>query len=175
MTPLPPTTAALLVRLHSWLLITTSESECCAPRPTFAPSIAHTAASKNILIEPLHIKRSDLSTKQMLDLMAVSNNDGPMPLYLHTVYRVLREIRMEQQETGGTFDYLQFKAKLLDSGLASQLGPLGQRLETLESFMPILQTAILVANDEKKRNTSKGTDWSSKVSCLKCAGLCHIK
>ena len=63
----------------------------------------------------------------MLDLMAVSNNDGPMPLYLQTVYRVPREMCMEQQETGGTFHYLQFKAKILDSGLTSQqLGPLGQ-------------------------------------------------
>jgi hypothetical protein len=33
----------------------------------------------------------------MLDFMAVNTEDGPIPLYLHAVNRVLREMRMEQQ------------------------------------------------------------------------------
>jgi hypothetical protein len=57
---------------------------------------------KNVRVEPLLLRQSDLNTKRILDLMAVKSDDGPMPLYLHTVYRILREMRMEQQreETG---------------------------------------------------------------------------
>jgi len=102
----------------------------------------------------------------MLDLMAVSTDVGPMPLYLHSVYRILREMRMVQQETRGAFNYLQFKNKILSCSLTPhQLAPLEQRLETLESFMPNYQTGSL-ASDKKlgeMKGASKGTDWASKV------------
>lgn len=105
----------------------------------------------------------------MLDLMAVSSDDGRVPLYLHTVYRILREMRLVQQEIGGTFDYSQFKTKILSSGLTpQQLAPLQQRLETLESFMPSSQTPNLSQFDLKpekkgKKDKPKGTNWTSKV------------
>lgn len=106
----------------------------------------------------------------MLDLMAVSSNDGPVPLYLHTVYRVLREMRITQQETGDTFNYCEFKEKVLDSSMTpAQLGPLNQRLDTLESFMPASE--IVALNSKlgqksllrKKKAPQEGNDWTSKV------------
>lgn len=106
----------------------------------------------------------------MLDLMAVKTDDGPLPLYLHTVYRVLRDMRMVQQEDGSTFDYAQFKTRILSSGLTPhQQAPLDQRLDTLESFMPSSETGNLPLNGLGRRKKGmalpKGTDWSSEV-CL---------
>lgn len=117
---------------------------------------------KNVTVEPLLIGQSDLNTKRMLDLMAVSSEDGRLPLYLHTVYRVLREMRMEQQESGEKFDYNQFKSKILDSGLTPhQLAPLEQRLDTLESFMPKSQTTQSVK--KTKQSGPMGLDWTPEV------------
>lgn len=100
--------------------------------------------------------------------MAVKKDDGPMPLYIHTVYRILREMRIVQQEMGDKFDYLQFKTKILSSGLTPpQLTPLEQRLDTLESFMPNSETGNLSLHDLKSKKKGKavpkGTDWTQKV------------
>lgn len=98
-----------------------------------------------------------------MDLMAVGQGDGPMPLYMHTVKRILRDMRMIQQETGAGFDYQTFKRRLLSASLTpSQLDPLSQRLETLESFMPPSQSA----NTGKKGKMAhrRGSDWTPKVS-----------
>jgi hypothetical protein len=111
----------------------------------------------NVQIEPLRIGQSDLNTKRILDLMAVSQDDGPMPLYLHTVHRILREMRTEQQKTEIAFDYQNFKRRLMDSAMSpTQLGPLNQRLDTLESFMP-RQTAV------GQVAIGNGNDWTSVV------------
>jgi hypothetical protein len=120
---------------------------------------------KNITVEPLLLRQSDLNTKRMLDLMAVSSDDGPMPLYLHTVYRVLREMRMEQQETGGTFDYYKFKTTILNAGITpQQLGPLEQRLDTLESFMTKSDTGPPILQKKgKKKQVLGGTSWDLQV------------
>jgi hypothetical protein len=119
------------------------------------------------------IKESDLNTKRMLDLMAVNSNE-PVPLYIHTIYRILREMRLAQQELGGQFNYSEFKAQLGNSDLSpAQLGPLNQRLETLESFMPKAPASMSQVRGMKKVNgkgkgqerasTVKGTDWAHKV------------
>lgn len=39
----------------------------------------------NISVEPLRIDQESLNTKRMLDLMAVGQDNGPMPLYMQTV------------------------------------------------------------------------------------------
>lgn len=120
---------------------------------------------KNIEIEPLRINQSDLNSKRMLDLMAVNNADGPMPLYLHTVYRVLREMRIEQQEAGTGFSYTKFKERVLMADLSpGQLGPLTQRLDTLESFMPNTQTMTIKSKKKFKPDGQYGNDWASEVS-----------
>lgn len=129
----------------------------------------------NVQIEPLRINQSDLNTKRILDLMAVSHDDGPVPLYMHTIYRILRDMRMEQQERGITFDYSTFKRRILATDLTpSQLGPLKQRLDTLESFMPQAQTGSS-QTDEKanwkgkekkgkaKASERQGNNWTSVV------------
>ncbi|KAK3337535.1 hypothetical protein B0T19DRAFT_77772 [Cercophora scortea] len=89
---------------------------------------------RNVRVEELRLNARDLNTKRMLELMAAST--GSMPLYLHVVNRILRELRVAQQKTDTGFDYAAFKRKLAQEELTeAQLAPLKQRLETLESFM----------------------------------------
>jgi len=101
----------------------------------------------------------------MFDLMAVGQGHGPAPLYVHTVQRILREMRISQQRTGSQFDYGEFKRRVLNADLLpGQLEPLKQRLDTLESFMPP-QQAVLPKSQKKKIavSNSTGSDWTSKV------------
>ena len=100
----------------------------------------------------------------MLDLMAVSRSDGPMPLYLHAVYRILREMRIEQQEMGTGFSYATFKDRISGTEMTpAQLSPLTQRLDTLESFMPNTQTGVRIQGRKGKAARQYGNDWNSKV------------
>lgn len=116
-------------------------------------------------MEPLLIDQANLNTKRMFDLMAVGQGHGPAPLYVHTVQRVLREMRILQQNTGSQFDYGEFKRRVLDSDLLpGQLEPLKQRLDVLESFMP-RQQAVLSKSQKKKMAVSNnpGSSWTPKV------------
>ncbi|KAM0249659.1 hypothetical protein ACHAQJ_008956 [Trichoderma viride] len=116
----------------------------------------------NVQVQVLRINQSDLNTKRMMDLMAVSSiQGGGVPLYLHVVQRILRDLRIEQQESNTTFNYREFKKRLMDETLAAgQLQPLQQRLETLESFMVKEQVMLRTS----KQNQGKGIDWEPKVS-----------
>lgn len=101
----------------------------------------------------------------MLDLMvAVTRGDGPMPLYLHAVNRILREMRIEQQELGTGFSYETFKDRVDDTDMTpAQLSPLTQRLDTLESFMPNTETGVTPPRRKGKVVRQYGNNWSSKV------------
>ncbi|KAK2046151.1 hypothetical protein LZ31DRAFT_540739 [Colletotrichum somersetense] len=111
-----------------------------------------------IKVEPLKLSDKDLNTQRMLDLMAVG--EGNMPLYLHVVARILREMRLIQQSQGLEFNYLSFKKRLAMEELTpAQLAPLSQRLETLESFML----------DSKTRE--KPIDWEPKAGQLTIVDL----
>ena len=99
----------------------------------------------------------------MLDLMAVGQGDGPMPLYMHTAKRILREMRMLQQGSGKGFDYQDFKTRILESDLShAQLEPLWQRLEMLESFMPQAQ-ALVSRQKGKNKFQRRGSEWEPQV------------
>lgn len=101
----------------------------------------------------------------MLDLMAVGQDKGPVPLYMHTVQRILRELRLLQQENGTQLDYQAFKKRILNSDLLpGQLEPLKQRLETLESFMPSQQTRLSSSHSrEKEKIQGVGSRWTPEV------------
>lgn len=105
--------------------------------------------------------------------MAVSS-DGPTPLYLQSVHRILREMRMEQQDLGTTFSYATFKKKLrsLDFSLA-QLVPLNQRIDTLEGFMPEAQTQPVVHTKKSKHPVKVEPEnvWALKV----CNMILHVE
>ncbi|KAF7593728.1 hypothetical protein BBP40_010903 [Aspergillus hancockii] len=123
----------------------------------------------NITLEPLQLDQSNLTTKRMMDLMAVEQEEGPMPLYMHTVKRILREMRIVQQKNQTPFDYQGFKGKILDAGLTpGQLEPLKQRLDTLESFMPQTQ---LPQFWKKKTTRERGSSWEPEAGRLTIVDL----
>lgn len=126
----------------------------------------------NVVVEELRINQADLNTKRMLDLMAVSSiQGGSMPLYLHVVSRILRDLRIQQQLDDASFDYAAFKRQLENETLTDgQMAPLQQRLETLESFM-VNKQALAYDLFKSKGNAgvkprdtgADGTSWSPKV------------
>lgn len=142
--------------------------------PANLETIKRTYANLNVTIEPLHINQTDLNTKRMLDLMAVSTEDGPMPLYLHSINRILRELRLEQQKKQTQFNYNDFKRKVTGIGLSlAQIAPLNQRLDTLESFMPKSQT-IQNAWDMRipsSKPQERGNEWLIKGGTLTIVDL----
>lgn len=96
--------------------------------------------------------------------MAINQEDGPVPLYIHTVYRILRQMRLAQQELGIPFQYDVFKTTILASGLTpAQLGPLNQRLETLESFLSMPKDIYARPKNSKRGTKSSSTNWDPKV------------
>ncbi|KAK3898235.1 hypothetical protein C8A05DRAFT_47385 [Staphylotrichum tortipilum] len=133
----------------------------------------------NISVEELRLKEADLNTRRMLDLMAVTTG-GTLPLYLHVAQRILRDLRVEQQKTGGGFSYTAFKRCLAQENLTEmQLAPLKQRLETLESFMVEHQAKAYnmfgavpaTAFKSKISATAGGTSWEPKNSHLTIVDL----
>lgn len=108
----------------------------------------------------LRINQSDLNTQRMLDLMAVSSiKGGSLPLYLHVVSRILRDMRVKQQTSDSEFDYVAFKGLVsLEDLKEGQMVPLQQRLETLESFMVPGQTSA-----SKFSTSTQGISWALKV------------
>ena len=123
----------------------------------------------NIEVDPLEIDQSNLNTKRMLDLMAVGQGDGPLPLYMHTVQRILRDMRIVQQATNSDFNYPEFKRMILGSGLTpAQLEPLKQRLDTLESFMPQTQVSApgYKRAESLKGGKKGGSRWEPVVRYL---------
>lgn len=98
-------------------------------------------------------------------MMAVNRTDGAIPLYLQTVRRILREMRIKQQATGGSFNYFDFKTQIRDQVLSDkQNQPLQLRLDLLESFLPPGQVDPKkpVTKTNKSYNLC-GNDWTSKV------------
>lgn len=91
--------------------------------------------------------------------MVAGQENGPMPLYMHTVQPVLREMRL-LHANGTAFDYREFKLRVLNSGLlAAQLEPLQQRLNTLENFMPSPEAAPTADKQKKKQKPRRlGSD-----------------
>ena len=113
----------------------------------------------------------------MRALMAVSTTGDQMPLYLHAVERILRDMRRQAQLHDTPFNYADFKKRLVIERLTeAQLGPLKQRLESLESFMvdADAKSFDMFARQGERETTSStgskqtchpGTDWTPQVSC----------
>ena len=91
-----------------------------------------------------------------------------MPLYLHSINRILRDMRIEQQvgDSKAHFKYSTFKKRVsLEDMTPAQLAPLQQRLDALESFMHASQ--VFVANKVGSKTNQpepfKGNDWTLEV------------
>ncbi|XXG99429.1 hypothetical protein Hte_005768 [Hypoxylon texense] len=129
---------------------------------------------RNVQIEELRINEADLNTQRMMDLMAVKEG-GSMPLYIHVIHRILRDLRAEQQATGSSFNYASFKNKIALEPLApAQRGPLTQRMETLESFLAKEQALPKWGKTKSASSPPRkaaGNDWSPKQGQLTIVDL----
>lgn len=86
----------------------------------------------NLNVQPLMFRSCDLSSERMLKLMAVATKEGPPPLYMEVVKRILRDMAIESD----VFDYLKFKKLLSDERLTNdQTSPMSLRIGLLESFL----------------------------------------
>ncbi|KAL8351306.1 hypothetical protein RB598_006203 [Gaeumannomyces tritici] len=137
-----------------------------------------------VTVRPLRLDQRDLNTKRMMGLMGVDDSNG-IPLYLHVVQRILRELRMEHQDRGAAeggqsqpFQYAEFKKRLGQEALTpAQEAPLKQRLDTLQSFLvhkqAYSQTSLTTArrNIPKSAQDDVGTDWTPQASQLTIVDL----
>ncbi|KAH2913589.1 hypothetical protein KXW25_000872 [Aspergillus fumigatus] len=90
--------------------------------------------SPNVQVQAFRIQPRHLNVSMLLSLMSVSQNEG-MPLYMAQVTRVLREMAME---SGGCFDYLDFRKSLSALHLDRAQNPsLHQRLDLLDSYLDL--------------------------------------
>ncbi|KAI1342084.1 hypothetical protein F5Y15DRAFT_430534 [Xylariaceae sp. FL0016] len=116
----------------------------------------------NVTVEALRLNESDLNTKRMLDLMAFV--DGNRPLYMCVIERILRDMRVAQQETGAGFSYATFIGLLNGETLTpDQRRPLDQRLDTLESFL-VQKRSTACGRLKKEKRT--GTNWCPQAGEL---------
>jgi len=85
----------------------------------------------HVKVRSLLFRSADLTVDRMNKLMAVAEGEGPIPLYLELIQKILREMAKK-----GTFSYSNFKKQALELELTpQQKGPMNQRLALLESFM----------------------------------------
>ncbi|KAJ5887337.1 hypothetical protein N7504_011384 [Penicillium tannophilum] len=88
----------------------------------------------NVEVRPFKLQPKNLNITMMLSLMSVSQSDG-MPLYMSQVTRVLRDMAME---SGGCFDYSNFRVRLDALNLSRLQTPfLYQRLDLLDSYLDL--------------------------------------
>lgn len=88
----------------------------------------------SVEVRPFKIQPKHLNISMMLSLMSVSQGNE-MPLYMQQVTRVLRDMAME---SGGYFDYYDFRARLHALNLSRAQTPfLHQRLDLLDSYLDL--------------------------------------
>ncbi|MCJ1308418.1 hypothetical protein MMC25_002071 [Agyrium rufum] len=76
-----------------------------------------------------------LNVARIMSMMAVSEKEGAIPLYIEVIIRILRDMAIESQGAPG-FDYSAFRERVDREAFTSQQNaPLKLRLELLESFM----------------------------------------
>lgn len=89
-------------------------------------------------IRPFKLKTKYLNISSMLTLMSVDRTEAP-PLYIGQITRILREIATTST---GEFNYPKFKEAIEACDLTpAQKGPLQQRLDLLESFLDLDNSA----------------------------------
>lgn len=105
--------------------------------------------SKNLSIRALELRSSDLSVERMNKLMAFSESEGKVPLYMDVILQILRKMAIENVEDK-PFSYHRFRSLLTEASAnftPQQSNPMKLRLQLLESFM--------VSNPTRNSNQTK--------------------
>lgn len=125
-----------------------------------------------VVIEPLILKEEYLNVERLMTFMAANDNNGEgLPLYMHSVLRVLRQMALESNAKPG-IDYRDFRTRVEMLALSpGQKIPLGLRLDLLEEFIEA-QTIKMKANPTSRK---KGNDWEPVPGRLTIIDLsCHF-
>lgn len=84
---------------------------------------------------PLYLSDDQLNITNIITLMSIDQDSGHVPLYLETLFRVLREMAKESKGKPG-LNYVDFKYRLEAQKFSrDQSAPLQLRLQLLESFL----------------------------------------
>ena len=112
--------------------------QCVTPMNILAaPSNYHNLKSSyehisGVKVHQFRLRPRDLNVGSILNMMSVDQSQSP-PLYIGQITRILRELASSSPDG---FDYREFKRRLEKSPLTrAQQGPLRQRLDLLESFL----------------------------------------
>jgi hypothetical protein len=122
------------------------------------------------IVKPMLLTEGNLNVARMKKLMAISESDGPVPLYVEVsstlsplrpciynwqaIMRILRHMAIESRGAKG-FNYAMFKRMLASENFSgTQNGPLKLRMDLLESFMPEK------AKPGMDNDHNEATDWS---------------
>ncbi|MCJ1381961.1 hypothetical protein MMC17_005073 [Xylographa soralifera] len=106
---------------------------------------------------PLRFSEQHLDISRMMNMMAVKEKDGPVPLYIEVIHRILRQMAIESRGSRG-LDYNNFRQRLVLEGFTrDQNGPLKLRLDLLESFMeePLKPPTAYIQPPRPKFNDTK--------------------
>lgn len=130
-------------------------------------------AGCKVVVEPLILKQEYLNVERLKTFMATDSGEG-LPLYMHSVLRVLREMASEPNAKPG-IDYHDFRTRVegLDLSIAQKM-PLRLRLDLLQEFIEEehqQQNGI----SRKKKQKKKGNDWDPVPGQLTILDLsCHF-
>jgi hypothetical protein len=119
-------------------------------------------AKDNLEVRPLLFQPKDLSIGRMKQLMAFSGEGKEgQPLYMATVEKILRQMAIASNGQG--FDYFAFKKSLSVADFTrEQRGPLGLRLELLESYLDL---------SGRKGDKTKDSIWEIQAGTLTIVDL----
>lgn len=125
----------------------------------------------SVIIEPLILKQEYLNVERVMAFMAASDTGEGLPLYIHSVLRLLREMASEPNAKPG-LDYQDFRARVDMLGFSpAQKLPLSLRLELLEEFIEA-QTPKIKTNLTPR---GKGNDWGPVPGRITIIDLsCHF-
>jgi len=88
--------------------------------------------AENVTVTPLLFKDSRITTKQITRLMAFSEADGSVPLYMEVLSRIVRDMALEGTPFALSRLEKLLKAQALNSGQTSMLN---MRLDLLKGFL----------------------------------------
>ncbi|KAK2752705.1 hypothetical protein FQN54_008083 [Arachnomyces sp. PD_36] len=116
-------------------------------------------------VHKLYFSEKQLNITMMKTLMAVGGGEGPVPLYLEVVSKILRDMARESQGAPG-INYALFKRRLQEQPFTgAQNGPLNMRLALLESFLDQTVSGMHTASDTDIWSFKKGSLTIVDLSC----------
>ncbi|MCJ1425207.1 hypothetical protein MMC29_003095 [Sticta canariensis] len=106
--------------------------------------------AKKPVVKALLLKETHLDVERLMKLMAVDDTDKAIPLYMEVTCRIMRQMAIESRGAPG-LNYAAFKRRLSEETFSAQQSALlNIRLNLLESFMELPDTAGALYEQEAR-------------------------